>query len=332
MNSAIGIGAKPPTAADLVATIESLRGSRVFIFAPDETNGITPGCYERVAVALLQLPRTTKLDVIVHSLGGYPGSAYKIARLLQQFGDGFTVIIPQHAKSAATLLSLGAKQILMTEAAELGPIDTQIPHPHEPEERISALEGMKGLEAVSGFCHRFLHETMMLVLGQTGRSIKDSLQLATEFAAPVVRPLFEQIDPMDLGRYKRALEIGQEYALRLLNSAGYSEELAQTISEKLVNGYPQHEFVIDIREAQLLGLRAESVDTMLGITARLAIGQLPSGNHVGFLDGGSPIVTLAPAMAGGKPVEGPHAVSPNEDVAPGGGNGVPGSKPANAQA
>ncbi|WP_242394865.1 SDH family Clp fold serine proteinase [Anaeromyxobacter oryzisoli] len=324
VNGAVAAGEDMPSSADLVATIEALRGTRVLMFAPNEKGeGISNSSYDKVWIAVQGLPRATKLDVIIHSLGGYPGSAYKIARLLQEFDDGagFTAIIPRRAKSAATLLSLGAKQILMAEGAELGPIDTQIPHPHEPEERISALEGMKGLEAVSGFCHRFLDETMMLVLGQTGRGIKDSLKLATEFAAPVVRPLFEQIDPMDLGRYKRALEIGQEYAKRLLQSAGgYTHDHERDIPEKLANGYPQHEFVIDVREAASIGLRAEKIETSIGMLARMAVAGLPTGHHVGFLETGDPIATLIPVEPTSKPADAtPAAVHGPSD---GGSNGV----------
>jgi hypothetical protein len=302
---------KPPTAADLVATLEAHRGSRVFVFAPSEENGITEEVWRETAEALDGIGSLPSLDVIIQSGGGRPGHAFKAARLFQERG-GFTAIVPSYAKSAATMMCLGAKQILMNEGSELGPLDTQIPHPHEPEEMISALEGFKGLEAVSAFCQRFLDEAMLLVLGRTGRGIKDSLELATNFAAPVVRPLFEQIDPMDLGRYKRALEIGVEYAQRLLESAGgYNPQAVSKIVARLVYNYPVHDFVIDMAEARKCGVRVERPDLITSTCAPAIVAMLPQGSHVGFLEGGTPIAkitTPGPTEGTSDAVQSPQAV------------------------
>ena len=47
-------------------------------------------------------------------------------RAAQSRCDELTVIVPDMAKSAATLLSLGAHHIMMGPASDLGPIDPQL--------------------------------------------------------------------------------------------------------------------------------------------------------------------------------------------------------------
>jgi len=47
--------------------------------------------------------------------------------------------VPRYAKSAATLLALGADRILLGKFAEIGPLDAQFDDP-EREYRLSALD------------------------------------------------------------------------------------------------------------------------------------------------------------------------------------------------
>jgi hypothetical protein len=72
------------------------------------------------------LDHPKKLDLILHSPGGVPEGTEKIVKMLRSEVKSFRVIIPESAKSAATLLALSANEILMSCMSELGPIDPQI--------------------------------------------------------------------------------------------------------------------------------------------------------------------------------------------------------------
>ncbi len=65
------------------------------------------------------------LHLLLDSPGGDGEVAIRIVRAAQSRCDELTVIVPDQAKSAATLLSLGAHHILMGPASDLGPIDPQ---------------------------------------------------------------------------------------------------------------------------------------------------------------------------------------------------------------
>lgn len=76
---------------------------------------------------LKHLGKTENLDLVIHSPGGDGTAAEKMLDLCRKFCSGkLRLVVPLYAKSAATLLALGADEILMGETSELGPIDAQV--------------------------------------------------------------------------------------------------------------------------------------------------------------------------------------------------------------
>lgn len=76
---------------------------------------------------VLQSIQTKKGFLILNSSGGSGNAAEKLLSMCRKkFTDGFTIIVPNFAKSAATMMCLGADKIMMGYLAELGPIDPQI--------------------------------------------------------------------------------------------------------------------------------------------------------------------------------------------------------------
>jgi hypothetical protein len=70
----------------------------------------------------------TNLDLLIHSPGGSAQTAEKLVAACRKVARGeFRVVVPNMAKSAATMVGLGADQIVMGYLSELGPIDPQVP-------------------------------------------------------------------------------------------------------------------------------------------------------------------------------------------------------------
>lgn len=65
------------------------------------------------------------LHVLLSSPGGDGETAIRMVRSMQTRCSQLTVLVPDMAKSAATLLCLGADKILMGPAGDLGPVDPQ---------------------------------------------------------------------------------------------------------------------------------------------------------------------------------------------------------------
>src|SRR5690606_11794934 len=51
---------------------------------------------------------------------------WELVNLLREYDVEFSVLIPYHARSAATLIALGAKEVVMGKMGSLGPIDPSI--------------------------------------------------------------------------------------------------------------------------------------------------------------------------------------------------------------
>ena len=68
----------------------------------------------------------TDLHVVLNTPGGDGEVAVRLARSMQSRCRELTVVIPDVAKSAGTLLALGAHRILMGPASDLGPVDPQM--------------------------------------------------------------------------------------------------------------------------------------------------------------------------------------------------------------
>lgn len=66
------------------------------------------------------------LDLILHSPGGSPEAAEAVVMYLRSKFTDITVIVPQAAMSAATMLACAANRIVMGKHSFLGPIDPQL--------------------------------------------------------------------------------------------------------------------------------------------------------------------------------------------------------------
>lgn len=67
------------------------------------------------------------LLLIVNSPGGFGLAAERIVKVCRTYSkNGFEVLVPHMAKSAATIICFGANKIWMGSTSELGPVDPQI--------------------------------------------------------------------------------------------------------------------------------------------------------------------------------------------------------------
>lgn len=172
--------------------------------------------------------------LILQSAGGRIEPAYLISKTCKRLAlDRFVVVIPRRAKSAATLLALGADEIHMGLMSELGPIDPQIGG-------YPALGLTNALNKVAELAAKFPRSSDMW-----------SKYLGTK------------LDLNDLGYFDRVTESAAQYAERLMRGKVLPEgKTVPTIASHFVNHYKDHSFVIDYDEAKsLLGADMVKTDT-----------------------------------------------------------------------
>lgn len=107
---------------ELIAQYENLTDRGLVVLIGALENDIVPPFVD----ALTDIDKGTPLDLLIMSSGGDAEAALRIAKLCHAGRDDFRVVVPDQAKSAATLLALAAEELVMSDTSDLGPIDPQI--------------------------------------------------------------------------------------------------------------------------------------------------------------------------------------------------------------
>lgn len=242
----------PDPFVDAVKQIESVLGCPLWVLIQNERPGqpwseIDAAIYNGFFSKRHLIERGKPVALLLDSPGGSAAYAYKIARLFQRRASEFSIVVPKYAKSAATLLALGASRLVMGEDAELGPLDVQI-WDAEREEFGSALNAAQSLERLHAFSLETVDQMTPLLMKRTGRKLDTLLPQVLKYAVDFVRPLLEKIDTVDYTKKSRELKVAEQYAVRLMQPH-YDEDTARRIAQHLVDKYPAHGFVIDRDEA-----------------------------------------------------------------------------------
>jgi hypothetical protein len=193
-----------------------------------------------VYTLLRQSGKCESLDIFLHSGGGDIHTAYEIAKLCRKYCGHFSILIPEYAMSAATLLCLGADEILFSKIGHIGPLDPVVKVPR--------------LGWLPAYAIRMAPKVLEGEL-ETERGVDARLK-----AAFIIHPIASQIDPYLLTTFANVPILGVVYGSELLRLAGKSEEDAKRCITKLVYGYPEHGHVIDIEEAQSLNLSVKELE------------------------------------------------------------------------
>jgi heterodisulfide reductase subunit B len=97
-----------------------------------------------------------------------------------------------------------------------------------------------------------------MIAMRSGMDLDDCLKHAIEFVRVTTGPLFNQLNPEKLGEYSRALSVGTEYGAHLLRRfTNWDDDKRAAVLERLVHGYPSHEYIIDYHELQEIGFAAK---------------------------------------------------------------------------
>jgi hypothetical protein len=212
-------------------------------------------CEERFGFP--KTPPDNTINVVLDSIGGPLDSAFRTVMYLSRYAETLNVYVPRRAKSASTLIAVGANAIFMSPFGELGPLDTQIRDPRNPADYMSALDCYQSVDYVREFGFATLSQALKHLAAVTQGKVPliDSLNVAEEFAIGSITPMLTQTKSLDFGAWGRSLKIGERYAQLLLSRRPEVDQArAAKIASRLVYGYTHHLFPIDIIEAKDIGL------------------------------------------------------------------------------
>ena len=187
-------------------------------------------------------PTTEALDLMLVSDGGDPTVAWRIVSLIRERVKTFAVLLPQAAYSAATLIALGADEIVMHPHGNLGPVDPQIQTIRKDEHGKESQIGF-GAEDLSSFL-RFTRESVGLT---------DQDRLAQMFE------LFcKEVGSVQIGVAARSSQLsmtmGEKLLMMHMTDSDQSQKAA-TIAESLNKNFFHHGYPVSRSEAKEIGLK-----------------------------------------------------------------------------
>jgi len=189
---------------------------------------------------LESIGKTERLALILDSPGGEPNSAEKLAEMFREFCDEFIVIVPNSAKSAATMLALASDKILMGYLSEIGPIDPQI-RVLNPQGQFTYVPAQSVIDS-------------LLMLND---ALKQGIDARTAIA------LVQKLDPILLDVAQKAIAFSKQFAERWLSKYMLVDKptKAKKIAEQLSDNrkWLSHGKRIGISEAKGIGLSIESI-------------------------------------------------------------------------
>ena len=112
---------------ELIRNIQNMTKNRLISYVTNSHANLERDDVLGFVDLLHNISENENVDLIVQTPGGDPDAAEKIISLIRKIvGKAqFRVIVPDMAKSAGTLIALGADRIVMSDTSELGPIDPQ---------------------------------------------------------------------------------------------------------------------------------------------------------------------------------------------------------------
>jgi hypothetical protein len=279
-------------------------------------NAVARCCRDRFGYPAQPTVRT--IDVVLDTYGGSLDSAFKIVLFLSRFAERIRVFVPRRAKSAGTLIAIGAHELHMSPFAELGPLDTQIVDPRNPTELVSALDCYQSVDYVRAFGLTTLHRALVALAKEmrTGIPLSDLVNTAEHLSTGSITPMLAQVKALDFGGWGRTLKIGELYAKSLLTRVGYTSAEAGRIAYQLVYGYTHHPFPIDLNEVARVGLRPQHMAEQEYATAAKLLAYCAGDDlFIGFVDEHADSHHQAAPPAPGVQVKADERPSPKAEAA-----------------
>jgi len=222
----------------MIKTIEQQHDCHLICYVTGKYAGIQRDDTVGFMEMLHNIQPGENIDLLLHSGGGDVDAAEKLVALVQAtVGDGqLRVIIPDFAKSAGTLMVLGADSLIMSDSSELGTIDPQI----------STQDG-RG------------NEIYHSVLSYLDAFQTHSKALRTDPDDPVARLMLDKLDPITLRHFQAIRDRARSFAEDQLRRKG--RNFSKIASELLdITRWPSHGQMIKWQDVKEMGLPVEYLE------------------------------------------------------------------------
>jgi hypothetical protein len=232
--------------------IEKLRGSRVLAYVTGDRSPtpaqIGDDALRPIYEHLRAFDHPKKIDLFIYSRGGATDVPWRIATALRQSCDEWNILVPFRANSAATLLALGADEIVLGRHGELGPID--------PLMNLQRVVGQVMVPEVVS-----VEDVMAYLRFASERGgLSDQSALSASLSK-----LSDRVDALSLGNAYRTYSHIRDVARRMLLSRKNpaNQVVMETIVETLAEKVYAHGHAIGFADADAIGLPVKQAENAL---------------------------------------------------------------------
>jgi hypothetical protein len=234
--------------SELIKKIQDVRSSRVICLVTSDRTGLSASMGLMNEDALRHVydlatktwahSKAQKLDLFIYSRGGHSDVPWALMGMLREIiGKNAKIgaLIPYRCHSAATIAVLGADELVMGKKAELGPIDTTMTGPYNPQHPKTEEPLPVSVEDVMGYF------SLLEKVGCTGSDNKvEGLKAFTQ-----------KVHPYALGMVQRLEDQTKLVALQMLASRlkPFSDAENEAIVETLAKRINSHRHAIARHEA-----------------------------------------------------------------------------------
>lgn len=208
-----------------------------------------------IEAALQSIPGAEQINLLIHSPGGDGTICEKIVDICRSHLVGndrkFRVIVPNVAKSAATILALGADEIIMGYTSELGPIDPQVP---------IVVSGSP--QWVSAFAFVEARDKLLQQIAKATKKQEPTVGFLTQLAGLNI-PFTDEMENQIQFAKKTAITLLSKHMLVPVHAKPIQRHKESVnIAEKLLSKalFPTHGYYISGQAAKDMGLQVELLD------------------------------------------------------------------------
>jgi hypothetical protein len=235
---------------DALRAVEKVRGHRVVSMVlgdrPNLETRIANDALSMMASILERIGKVPELDLFLYSTGGMTIAGFALVNLLREYTDKLCVLVPYKAYSTATLICLGADELLMTPLASLSPVDPSVNSPLNP--LVPNLP--PGVFPPQTLPVSVEDVVSYLDLAREEAGLKTGAEIQSAFLR-----LAEAVHPLALGSVHRARTQIRMLARKLLATrrAPMEEAIVSRIVDALTKELYSHDYMIARKEAKAMG-------------------------------------------------------------------------------
>lgn len=220
---------------DIIAKITAQLGGTLITYWNNPGGSVCHNDVVALYEILEKLGRQETLYLFIKSSGGNGQASLRLVNLLRQYCNRLVALVPLECASAATMIAIGANEILMGPMAYLTAVDTSLTHALSPLDRDN--------------------DRVSVSLDELTRSIRLWRSEQVDTKENPYKALFQYVHPLVIGAVDRAESLSIMLCQELLSHHIADDATAKQIASTLNSKYPSHNYPIHFEEAKNIGLK-----------------------------------------------------------------------------